>query len=106
MWNPEFEGWYFKHQKGRDTVASFPGRQKRRFRPGDLAGRGRCFPLPALHVDRKGEDLCPGCRFGRDGISVDLPGIRGEISYGPLTPLRSDIMGPFRFFPMEAVTAC
>ena len=28
MWNPEFEGWYFKHQKGRDTVAFIPGQAK------------------------------------------------------------------------------
>ena len=103
MWNPEFEGWYFKHQKGRDTVAFIPGQAKSGAFVQVIWPEGaRCFPLPALHVDRKGERIyAPGCRFGRDGISVDLPGIRGEISYGPLTPLRSDIMGPFRFFPME-----
>ena len=103
MWNPEFEGWYFKHQKGRDTVAFIPGQAKSGAFVQVIWPEGaRCFPMPALHVDRKGERVyAPGCRFGRNGISVDLPGIRGEISYGPLTPLRSDIMGPFRFFPME-----
>lgn len=41
------------------------------------------------------------CWFSREGCHISLPGISGEIRYGPFAPLGSDIMGPFRFFPME-----
>lgn len=103
MWNPEFEGWYFKHQKGEDTVALIPGQAKSGAFIQVIYPEGaRCYPLPWLQIDRKGKRiLAPGCRFSREGVSLDLPGIRGKIAYGPLSPLRSDIMGPFRFFPME-----
>ena len=43
--------------------------------------------------------------FAREGLRLDIHGegldLMGELSYKNLTPLRSDIMGPFRFFPME-----
>ena len=42
-----------------------------------------------------------GCWFSRQGCHISLPGISGGITYGPFAPLGSDIMGPFRFFPME-----
>ena len=41
------------------------------------------------------------CWFSRQGCHIELPGISGEIVYGPFSPIGSDIMGPFRFFPME-----
>lgn len=44
-----------------------------------------------------------GNLFNRKGVWLDLraPGLtlRGEVRYGPFTPLKSDIMGPFRFLP-------
>ena len=108
MWNPEFEGWYFKHQKGRDTVAFIPGQAKSGAFVQVIWPEGaRCFPMPALHVDRKGERVyAPGCRFGRNGISVDLPGIRGEISYGPSLRCVPTSWAPSVSFPWSAATAC
>ncbi len=100
MWNNRFEGWYFKHQKGEKTIAFIPGRAKNgAFIQVVTNEVSRHFDVPSLHVTDK---ICAGrCTFGTDGVTIDLPGIRGEIQYETLTPLHSDIMGPFRFLPME-----
>ena len=96
-----FEGWYFKHQKGNDMVAFIPGR----------AESGAFIQLISQEGARQFEisnlTVCDGviqadeCRFSRRGCRIALPGVSGEIAYGPFAPLSSDIMGPFRFFPME-----
>ena len=96
-----FEGWYFRHQKGDDTVAFIPGRaESGAFVQVISAAGSRQFSVPGLSVDR-GVIRAGDCVFSRRGCKIDLPGIRGEIRYGKFTPLCSDIMGPFRFFPME-----
>lgn len=95
-----FQGYYFRHQNQNQTVAFIPGKADDgafiqvitkessnvfRFRDGDF---GRTV--------RIGKNV-----FSRDGIHVSLPNIKGTIRYSDLTPIRSDIMGIFRFFPME-----
>lgn len=96
-----FEGWYFRHQKGDDTVAFIPGKaESGAFVQVISAGGSRQFNVPGLSVDC-GVIRAGGCVFSRRGCKIDLPGISGEIRYGKFTPLCSDIMGPFRFFPME-----
>ncbi|MCL2751819.1 MAG: tocopherol cyclase family protein [Firmicutes bacterium] len=85
-----FEGRYYKHQKGGDTVCMIVGQ-----------ACGKSF---LQIVD--GAEVCqfedfPGCSFSDAGVALDLPGVKGEIAYSNLTPLSGDIMGPFRFFPMQ-----
>ena len=41
------------------------------------------------------------CWFSKHSCHMELSNISGEISYGSLMLLSSDLMGPFRFFPME-----
>lgn len=54
------------------------------------------------HLSVRGGSLrADECRFSRRECRIRLPDVRGEIRYGPFAPLGSDIMGPFRFFPME-----
>ena len=82
-------------------VAFIPGRAE----SGDfiqLISRegARQFQVSDLTV-RNGMIQADRCWFSSQGCHIELPGISGEIVYGPLTPLCSDIMGPFRFFPME-----
>ena len=60
----------------------------------------RQFDVPGLTV-RNGVIYAWDCEFSRRGCRISLPGVSGQILYGALTPLRSDIMGPFRFLPME-----
>ncbi len=96
-----FEGWYFKHQKDDDTIAFIPGRANSgNFVQVITASGSRQFDVPELAVE--GDSLQAGsCLFSGRGCTIDLPGIQGEIVYEGLTPLKSDIMGPFRFLPMQ-----
>lgn len=99
--NKGFEGWYFGHQKNDDTIAFIPGRAASGAFVQVISPAGsRQFDVQELSMDC-GIIRAGGCFFSRSGCKIDLPGIRGEIHYGKLTPLRSDIMGPFRFLPME-----
>lgn len=99
--NRGFEGWYFKHQKGDDAIAFIPGRAESGSFVQMISGEGsRQFDVPGLWADNGA--ICAGdCLFSPYGVKIDLPGVAGEIVYGELTPLRSDIMGPFRFLPMQ-----
>lgn len=85
-----FEGVYYKHQKGANTVCFIVGR----------ANSGR-FVQVITNEKVYQYDQWKNCTFSSEGISVDLPEIQGTIRYGALHPLHSDIMGPFRFLPMQ-----
>lgn len=96
-----FEGWYFRQQGKENTLALIPGQaEDGAFLQIVLPDDSRQIFLPFLTV-QNGEIRSEGCRFSRQGCQLDLPGIHGELHYKALTPLHSDIMGPFRFFPME-----
>ncbi|WP_303944431.1 tocopherol cyclase family protein [Subdoligranulum variabile] len=96
-----FAGWYFKHQKGDAMVAFIPGRAQSGAFVQMISPEGsRQFAVSHLSV-RGGVLRADGCRFSRRGCRIRLPGVRGEIRYGSFASLGSDIMGPFRFFPME-----
>ncbi len=100
-----FKGVYYRHQKGfltlcviagcsedesfvqiicnqRSYVASFPREQY-------VEGNG-------FHIGK--------CRFSDEGISLDIETesftIRGGLSYGHLSPTKSDVMGPLRYLPL------
>ena len=96
-----FEGWYFKHQKGDDMVAFIPGRAESGAFIQLISHEGaRQFEILNLSL-HDGIIRADQCWFSRQGCHIELPGVSGEIAYGSLAPLFSDIMGPFRFFPME-----
>ena len=108
---PYFEGWYFKCQtKDGKTIALIPAIHK------DGSGQSSAslqviseagtwwlkYPEAEFHVVRKPLQVSIGPNtFSEEGISlqVDRNGlsIDGELRHGPLTPLQSDIMRPFRF---------
>lgn len=98
-----FEGWYFKHQKDGQTVAFIPGRARGGAFVQMIDNSGsRQFDVETFCV--KGNIIRAGaCVFSPKGAKISLPGVEGTLRYGPLTPLASDIMGPFRFLPMECV---
>lgn len=96
-----FEGWYFKHQRGKDMLAFIPGRAESGAFVQMITSRdSRQFPVDSLNVEG-GVIRAGDCVFSPGGRQINLPGIRGEIDYGAWQPLSSDIMGPFRFLPME-----
>lgn len=98
--NATFEGWYFKHQNNGETVSFIPGKAEGSPFVQVITNKGtRHYRVPDLCVTDK--IYAGSSSFSREGITVDLPGINGRISYGPVTSLSSDIMGPFRHLPME-----
>lgn len=101
MWNKKFEGWYYKHQLRGDVIAFIPGRaESGGFIQMIYPDGSRRFDMPEPSV--RGDAIrVGGCLFSPRGCKIDLPGVSGEILYGENTPLRSDVMGPFRFVPME-----
>ena len=94
-----FEGVYLKHQKNGESICFIAGRAgETRFvqvitngtvRQYDGA-QGFCFGLNSSYSGT-----------GEEGVAAELPGVQGALRYGPLSPLRTDIMGPFRFLPMQ-----
>ncbi len=102
-----FEGWYYKQQSKGKTLALIPGH----------TGGGAFiqvvtndraynidYPASALHKDGGGVQIGRS-RFSRNGIDIDIKtkelSLQGKLSYTNLSPPAYDIMGPFRFFPME-----
>ena len=113
-----FEGWYFKHQKGKNTLALIVGFST------EGTGEPSAFvqvvtndcsyniPYPISqfhgHRERPGSPESLRLFVGRSlfsGKGLDLyldgPGIsvKGSLLFGRLHPPASDIMGPFRFVP-------
>lgn len=108
---PWFEGLYFKHQKGDETLAVIPGISL------DKTG-GTAFiqvitnrrswyvsyPATAFQRHPSGRAVRVGdSLFTQDGVRLNLqsPGLclRGVIRYGWAARPQGDIMGPFRFVP-------
>ena len=108
---PYFEGWYFKcRTKDGKTVALIPAIHR------DSSGQSSAslqviseagtwwleYPEAEFHVVRQPLRISLGPNtFGEEGISLQVErsglSLHGELRHGPLTPLQSDIMGPFRF---------
>ena len=85
-----FEGVYLKHQKNGESICFIAGR----------AGETR-FVQVITNGSVRQYDGAQGFCFGEEGVAAELPGVQGAVRYGPLSPLRTDIMGPFRFLPMQ-----
>jgi hypothetical protein len=101
-----FEGWYYKHQANGKSLAVIPGRaEDGAFVQVVADDRAYYIPYPSSHF-HKGNDLRVGGNvFSPAGISLNIRRpeltLTGEIGYSGVTPIRGDVMGPFRFFPME-----
>lgn len=96
-----FEGWYFKHQANGEMLAFIPGRAESGAFIQMIGTMGsRHFKVEDFEV-KKNVIKADNCRFSEYGCSIDLPGVKGEIEYKGITPLRYDIMGPFKYLPME-----
>lgn len=96
----KFRGYYFRHQKDGRTVAFIPGTSGSGAFVQVITDR-RSYNFAFSDASMGREISVGGCVFRPGGIHVDLPRIRGDIIYSSLTPVKYDVMGPFRFFPME-----
>ena len=110
---PYFEGWYLKCQTREGAaLALIPAchidREGRRSASLQVVADGEAWWLayPDAEFRAFGEMFC--VRMGRSlftrremclHIERDELSLHGTVRCGPFTPLRSDIMGPFRFLP-------
>ena len=104
-----FYGWYLKCQSHEHTLAVIPAVHR--------SGRKRTCSIqiitddnawtasfPAGAYQRKGNNIAIGrSRFGKLGIrlAIHTPelNVKGQLRFGPLSPLKYGIMGPFSFLP-------
>lgn len=85
-----FSGRYYKHQKAGNTICFIVGE----------ASEGSF--LQVITNDKILQfDKTDTCHVNVNGFAIDLPEIHGSVTYGPFSAIRSDIMGPFRFLPMQ-----
>lgn len=104
-----FYGWYLKCQSNTQTLAVIPAvHQVERKRTCSIqiitedSSWTVNFSAEAFH--RAGRNISIGeNRFGTSGIrlAVNMPelAIKGKLDFGPLSPLKYDIMGPFALVP-------
>ncbi len=104
-----FYGWYLKCQSGRQTLAVIPAVHK----AGDNCtcsiqiitdDNAWTIEFDAKEYRRRGKTIFIGHnRFGEKGIRLAITTselrIKGELVFGPLSPLKYDIMGPFALLP-------
>lgn len=89
-----FNGYYYKHQKGEHTLCLIVGKSnEEKFIQVITEKFSWRFPFTK------------GNYFSERGIVLDINtpelSLTGKIRYQGLSPIRYDVMGPFRFFPME-----
>ena len=101
MKKDHFEGWYFKHQAGGETLAFIPGRAEGGAFVQMIGDSGsQNFDVDHFSV-QDGVIRAGSCVFSMEGVVIDLPSVQGEIRYGQPTKLKGAIMGPFQRLPME-----
>lgn len=107
-----FEGWYLKHQAGGHTIGFIPAyhidESGQRGASIQVITQDKAYYIPYPKDEfqaasqrfyvKIGENI-----FSEQGmhisIQTDAVCISGDLEYGPFTPLKKDIMGPFRFVP-------
>ena len=112
-----FYGWYLKCQSDTQTLAVIPaihGMGKKRTCSVQIITESGAWNVPyhgsAFHrigcgkTNAVSKDIVIGKnRFGKNGISLSIhvPGLeaKGKLDFGPLSPLKYDIMGPFSLIP-------
>ena len=85
-----FRGRYYKHQSEEETICIIVGHAS----SGDfvqIITNDEVVRLPSL---------C-GCNVSNKGIKLCYPNVKGELHYTNLKPLRTHIMGPFHYLPMQ-----
>jgi len=103
-----FEGWYYKHQSASGkSFAVIPGRASDSafiLVITDDKSYHVPYSLAEYHVSNN-QIRVGGSTFSPAGIALDIKteelNLIGEIAYSNLAPIKGDIMGPFKFFPME-----
>lgn len=101
-----FDGYYFKHQKGANTISFIVGISSDNAFIQIITNRKSYHVTYRLDEYHEGKYIQLGkCKFSQKGIKIDIENsdiqIKGKILYKNLTPLQYDIMGIFKYLPME-----
>ncbi len=108
--NHFFKGWYFKCCTQTQTIACIPSYH--RFHNTEAASlqiitESAAFQIPCKTMFYREKPLLArmgDCTFSESGMQVhiqtDTVSASGTLRFQQLSPLRSDIMGPFRFVPL------
>lgn len=104
-----FRGWYFRCQSDSQTLAVIPSvhrTQQETFCTIQLITDTQSFhvKLPDSDFQMQAEQIwMTGSLFHKEGFTLDLHvsdlQATGSVRFGPFTPIRYDIMGPFRYVP-------
>lgn len=106
-----FFGWYFKCQSEKQTLAVIPAVHKSKQKKScsiqiitDEGAWNFVFPYENYHNQNKEFPIqIKDNRFDKNGIDLclQIPECTavGSISFGAISPIRYDIMGPFKFVP-------
>lgn len=90
----QFNGYYYKHQKGDKTLCIIVGQ----------SGSDHFIQVITNDFSEK-VPFTKGNRFSTRGIKLNIQSpklsLYGVIQYKNLSPIQYDIMGPFRIIPME-----
>lgn len=105
----DFCGWYFRCQSDSQTLAAIPSVHRtgeENFCAIQLITDTQSFSVKLPRSDFQKQDgviRIAGNRFQKEGITLDIhiPDLQaaGSLRFGTLTPIRYDIMGPFRYVP-------
>lgn len=107
-----FCGWYFKCQSDQQTLAVIPALHRSKEKSScsvqiitDKGAWNASFPYDYFHKSKKDfHILAGGNYFGTEGISLCLQteacSAVGAVRFGAFSPIRYDIMGPFRYVPL------
>lgn len=104
-----FKGWYFKCSTENKTIAFIPA-----YHYGDgkksaslqIITDDKAFNIPFDKLEYSEKPLfvkIGDCIFSEKGITLEFQGndvtLKGTLNFKDLTPIRYDIMGPFKFVP-------
>ncbi len=89
-----FKGYYYKHQKGANILSVIAGEtSEEKFL--QVITKEDSYYIPHQN----------GCTFSGNGMNIDTKHknicLKGKVTYSNITPIKYDIMGPFKFIPME-----
>ncbi len=101
-----FEGWYFKHQNKEDTICFIPGiSNEKAFIQVITNEKSYNIDFNKKEFQKEKIIKIQNNIFSFNGLKLDIKSseveINGEVFYENLTPLKRDIMGFFKYFPMQ-----
>ena len=105
-----FFGWYFKNQSPKQSVAIIPALHKSKDNKScsiqiitNDSVYNACFPYEEFKRKKRfGVDIEDN-HFSKYGIELNISTseftAKGTLKFGPFSPIKYDIMGPFKFVP-------